>query len=378
MPPGAWIEVDGNRLGRAPLTLVWRGPAYRDGVFGDRGHTIAAFPSGAGQKTVVRGFPGGAGGGGGKSLRIPERIVFEMVSPPEGVPSPEMVPSPEDPPEGLLIARVASEAAVAAVFVNPGPKPPPHDAHAQPARPTEPARLEPAEPARPGPAPAPTLIEWAERGREHVVDRGAEPVARPIATRISGPVNPPVAKPAPTPFAGRVATPLPASRGTARTASRWPLPRPRLLAPAEEPAASAAPERYATAVLALGIGLFVLSLAASGLTAATRSLRERMMQGAEGMADPEGMPGDRDDEPSRSDARSARHIRIHARHLYALHCAVLGLPPDASFPTVERRYRELVFRYHPDKNGDIHAAGTFNRIARAYETLETLRRTLSA
>ncbi len=51
----------------------------------------------------------------------------------------------------------------------------------------------------------------------------------------------------------------------------------------------------------------------------------------------------------------------------------LGLPPDAAEKTVKTRYRELVKRYHPDKNPDNpRSAERFKRIAEAYAVLKNL------
>lgn len=49
----------------------------------------------------------------------------------------------------------------------------------------------------------------------------------------------------------------------------------------------------------------------------------------------------------------------------------LGLPPDADAKTIKSKYRELVKRYHPDKNPDNpKAAERFKVIAQAYAILQ--------
>jgi DnaJ-domain-containing protein 1 len=50
----------------------------------------------------------------------------------------------------------------------------------------------------------------------------------------------------------------------------------------------------------------------------------------------------------------------------------LGLPANADSKTIKRRYRELVKRYHPDKNPDNpKAVERFRVIAQAYSALQT-------
>jgi molecular chaperone DnaJ len=49
---------------------------------------------------------------------------------------------------------------------------------------------------------------------------------------------------------------------------------------------------------------------------------------------------------------------------------ILGVKPTASADEIKRSYRQLAFKYHPDKNpGDIIAEVTFREIAEAYEIL---------
>lgn len=49
----------------------------------------------------------------------------------------------------------------------------------------------------------------------------------------------------------------------------------------------------------------------------------------------------------------------------------LGLPPDADIKMIKTRYRELVKRYHPDKNpNDPKATERFKIIAEAYTLLQ--------
>jgi hypothetical protein len=59
--------------------------------------------------------------------------------------------------------------------------------------------------------------------------------------------------------------------------------------------------------------------------------------------------------------------RYHQHNHRADHCAVLGLPADASWSLVQQQYRRLVQQQHPDKGGD---TAEFLRIQAAYEALK--------
>lgn len=52
----------------------------------------------------------------------------------------------------------------------------------------------------------------------------------------------------------------------------------------------------------------------------------------------------------------------------------LGLPPQATWPQVESRYRRLVLSLHPDANPGREAAARFAPIAGAYRRLSALRK----
>ena len=49
--------------------------------------------------------------------------------------------------------------------------------------------------------------------------------------------------------------------------------------------------------------------------------------------------------------------------------SVLGVPPDAPWPEVEKAYREAVKKCHPDHNPDPDAASKFREVQEAWETL---------
>ncbi len=50
--------------------------------------------------------------------------------------------------------------------------------------------------------------------------------------------------------------------------------------------------------------------------------------------------------------------------------SVLGLKPSASPQEIKRAYRQMVFRYHPDRNpGNDQAAEKFKQILDAYNVL---------
>ena len=48
---------------------------------------------------------------------------------------------------------------------------------------------------------------------------------------------------------------------------------------------------------------------------------------------------------------------------------VLGVPPDALWPEIEKAYREAVMKYHPDRNPDKEATRKFREVQEAWETL---------
>lgn len=50
--------------------------------------------------------------------------------------------------------------------------------------------------------------------------------------------------------------------------------------------------------------------------------------------------------------------------------SVLGIKPSASADDIKRAYRQMVFRYHPDRNpNDAEAAGKFSQVRDAYAVL---------
>jgi len=49
--------------------------------------------------------------------------------------------------------------------------------------------------------------------------------------------------------------------------------------------------------------------------------------------------------------------------------AILGVEPTTTQAAIKRAYRQLALRYHPDKNREVGAAATFQRVAAAYEVL---------
>jgi hypothetical protein len=54
---------------------------------------------------------------------------------------------------------------------------------------------------------------------------------------------------------------------------------------------------------------------------------------------------------------------------------IFGIPVGASLKEIQRAYRKLILKYHPDRNpGDAEAAEKFMAVQRAYEILLTVSR----
>ncbi len=75
-PPGARIEIDGEYIGKTPITIEWP-RSYQDGSRFNDEITIKAFPSGPGQFQQKKFFESH----GGTLPIIPAKIYFDMTSP---------------------------------------------------------------------------------------------------------------------------------------------------------------------------------------------------------------------------------------------------------------------------------------------------------
>ncbi len=75
-PPGARIEIDGEYIGKTPITIEWP-RSYQNGDRFNDEITIKAFPSGPGQFQQKKFFESR-----GRTLPIiPKTIYFDMTSP---------------------------------------------------------------------------------------------------------------------------------------------------------------------------------------------------------------------------------------------------------------------------------------------------------